>query len=147
EVVKNLYSLLVLDSARPCRQLRDVILQIVANRIVVIANSKAVILSDIEKTVGNEGDTPIDSDWISLRRRVTYSSEKPNSVDHVATLEFLGKRRRVVHNKEILRDIRNCKPALVLKIDRQTTGHRTTHEHAHCLRDLRQRCQLSKRRR
>lgn len=120
KVVKDLRSLLILDSVLASVKLRNVEFQWAADSVVIKSRSKTVILSKVEKIMYKQGQTCITRNCVGLLRGIADPSEYSDSAMRLAAPELVSNLRRVILHKEILREVSDREPAIRLVVDGHT---------------------------
>src|SRR5215469_12423790 len=112
EVVKDLRSLLILDSVLVSAKLLNVSFQWTTNSVVIETRSKAVILSKVEKTMREQRDARVASNCVGLLRGIAESAEHSDSPKRLTAREFASDCPGVILHKEILGNISNREPTI-----------------------------------
>src|ERR1700719_3727274 len=130
EIVENFHSLFVVSRSRVERQSLDTVLYVIADRVVVIASAKAVILPRLPETVRKQRHATMDSDCTCFRRRVAESCEDSNSVKRLATFQFCGHRGLIICHVKVLRNVLDRTPGSRLVINWEVPSRRTSQKNA-----------------
>jgi len=118
--VKDLRSLLIVESVLASAKLLNVQFRWSTDSVVIESRSKAVILSKVEKTMGEQRDAGVACNCVGLGRSIAESAQYSDSAKRLTAREFASDCPGVILYKQILGDISNREPTICLVVNRHT---------------------------